>query len=73
MKFLEGLILPSIAPTTHSQSCRVLVAGLLDGGSEDKPSVQLFVVEDSCVPETTPLAVNRVEVGLFLLSYQRRM
>ena len=35
-----------------SQSGRVWVAGLLGGGSEDKPSVQLFVVENCSGRET---------------------
>ena len=52
MKSPEGLVLSSIALTTPrprggwSQTGRVRVAGLQGDGSDDKPSVQLFVDED---------------------------
>ena len=49
MKFMEDQALPSTTPRLGggwSQSGRVRVTGLQGGGFEDKPSVQLFVVED---------------------------
>ena len=52
MKSWKIRLLPSIAPTSPSisggwsQSGRVRVAGSLGGGSEDKPSVQWFVVKN---------------------------
>ena len=57
VKSLEDQVLPSISPTAPrlrvgwAQSRRVQLSGLPGGECEDKPSVQLFVVEDCSGPE----------------------